>query len=45
LDYHGNVVKEKETAIGEYNRMIEDSEKAYFKLVDNSSKLLMALEN
>jgi len=32
LDYHGNIVKSKENAIAEYNRMIEDSEKAYFKV-------------
>mmetsp|Transcript_38386 Transcript_38386/g.44714 ORF Transcript_38386/g.44714 Transcript_38386/m.44714 type:complete len:106 (+) Transcript_38386:23-340(+) len=44
-EFQNNTVKEKETVINEYNRMIDESEKAYSKLVENSSKLLRALES
>lgn len=39
-----DIIQDKDDAVSEYDRMIEESERAYNKLVENSSKLLQALE-
>jgi len=33
VEYRNSVVREKETVLGDYNKMIEESEKAYLKVI------------
>lgn len=51
-DYLSGVIQEKEEAVSEFNKMIEESEKAYTRvdcfcnqLVDKSAELLQALDS
>eukprot|EP00825_Cyclidium_porcatum_P000204 TRINITY_DN10000_c0_g1_i3.p2 TRINITY_DN10000_c0_g1~~TRINITY_DN10000_c0_g1_i3.p2 ORF type:complete len:141 (+),score=41.52 TRINITY_DN10000_c0_g1_i3:154-576(+) len=44
-EYLIGLIKEKNIAVNEYNRMINESQTAYDKLVENSTKLLQALES
>eukprot|EP01017_Pseudomicrothorax_dubius_P051656 TRINITY_DN9993_c0_g1_i6.p1 TRINITY_DN9993_c0_g1~~TRINITY_DN9993_c0_g1_i6.p1 ORF type:complete len:104 (-),score=18.57 TRINITY_DN9993_c0_g1_i6:71-382(-) len=45
VDYHNSNVREYEKYIGDYNRVIEESERTYGKIVDSTAKLIDALES